>query len=607
MPKINPVHANAGARTRHVDTPVTPTKTGRGKTGGTTRPRRHTGRGLDAAADATPPRHMVLTSLPPPVAVPPSIKVVEAYDGDTLTLANGVHVRVHGINTTEMKSAHGAEPFAELAGEFTRKLLVGKKVDLTDPSGGGRMSDDYGRMVLIVKRDGEDLAEKLAEQGLGHVYIIPDGNNSDDGERYGRLIAAQKRAKDARRGIWGHDWFKGQKLFLTSFHGNGKGNDKANPNVEYLRVANISEEPLALGGYTMTNKAGRTFTLPEVTLPPGYTISISSGKGVDLTDVNHPLQIFLQSDTEVWENTGDQFVMRDPAGNVIMEEEYTGRDLADLTKLPDPVSQSKLRTLGADTEVEWRCPARISAKGYKDDDGDTIFIPSPAPGTFKAKIGEVERDVLIADQKQTPPGMLSIRFLGLDTPETHVMGKDDEGKPISVSQGRPAEIAAEMLAGFLAKAKKVEVEPNAGRPFDVYDRLLGWVWVTMKDGKQLLANAWMIEQGGGEFSMHFNEDFDMERWSMLSAASKIAYEGKRGIYSDGEGRCDVRPSQFRKFVQRRNSPSPYVIDMIDKKVYTAKDADARGLEPWKRLAVFRDRVNDAVEKLGLTLDAGVKL
>ena len=55
----------------------------------------------------------------------------------------------------------------------------------------------------------------------------------------------------------------------------------------------------------------------------------------------------------------------------------------------------------------------------------------------------VKRSVRIADQHESPPGTLAIRFMGADTPETHVECKNDDGSSVFYSQGRPGEIAAE--------------------------------------------------------------------------------------------------------------------------------------------------------------------
>ncbi|MEK7705291.1 MAG: thermonuclease family protein [Myxococcota bacterium] len=567
--------------------------------------------GLDIAAEAAigPDRRViVLPELPPAPKPPAKAKVPENYDGDTLTLAGpeGFHVRVHGANTTEMKSASGPEPFAEAAKAFTAKLVVGKSVKLHYV--GTKTSDSYGRLVAQVETDKGDLAELLIGHGLAHVYVVPDGKDPKELARIERLLAAQARARTAGLGLWSTEPFKDKSLYVTSFHGNGRGPDAENPNVEYFRLANISAKPLALAGWTVTNTAGKKFPLPALTLPAGYTVAVSSGKGKQQLDPSAPLEMFLGSAAEVWNNAGDTMTLRNAQGEVMLTHVYSGQPAPDLSKLPDPVTQTRINKLGDDIPIAWHPPKAVSAAGYVADDGDTIFIPSPKAGVFRANIDGFERAVAIADQQESPPGMLAVRFIGVDAPETHVIAKDKNGEDVAYSQGRPGEIAAAELKKLLAQATRVEVHPDAKRPFDTYSRLLGTVFATFPGSSERVdVNRWIVEQGLGEMSMYYKPGLDLAWFTDYAQASRAAVENKRGIYGKGEGRCTVRPAEFRHFVQGKMTPMPLVIDMESRTVYRASDADKLGIPAYKRLYVFDNMVERAKEELGLTLDSRVKI
>lgn len=547
-------------------------------------------------------RVIVLPELPPPAKPPASAKVPENYDGDTLTLdgATELHVRVRLINAPEMKSATGPEPYAREAKALTAKLTVGKTIKLGYE--GTRLSDDYGRLVADVTTPGGDLAAAQIASGFSHVYVLGDGNDPANITRIESLLALQSRARSAGLGVWGTERFKGKPLYVTSFHGNGRGPDAENPNVEYFRLANISDAPLSLAGWTVANAAGKRFALPALTLPPGHTVAVSAGKGAHQLDPHQSLVVFLGSNAEVWDNTGDAMTLRDARGRTVIEHVYVGTPAPDLSKLPDPVTQAQIQKLGSDVPVKWNAPKVIRAEGYLADDGDTGFIKSPKEGVFRANIDGHERAVAIADQKESPPGMLALRFMGVDTPETHVIAKDKNGEEVAYSQGRPAEIAAEELAKLTRAAERIEVRPDPDRPFDIYDRLLSWVYAYLPGRTEpVFVNRWIVEQGLGEMSLSYRPGFNRRMFDQFAQASRTAVEQKRGIYGTGEGRCTVHPAEFRHYVQGTMTPMPYVIDMESRTVYRYRDADKLGIPAYKRLYVYANMVEQAKEELGLSV------
>lgn len=239
---------------------------------------------------------------PPP---PASAVVVRVYDGDTFTLEGGEHVRLRSVNTTELRPK---EAFGEEARAATVALLLGRTVDL---SYGQVLRDGYGRLIAGASVGGRSLDLELLRKGLGHVFLLPpvDGDVAP-------LLQAQREARAARLGIWSDPHFQGA-LHITSFHANGRGDERQNPNAEYARVCNIGDEPLNLAGYRITNLKGRSFVLPDVVVPPGHTFEVRSGMGQDQRDPARQLTVHLMSRGPVWNNEADRITILDPQGRVV--------------------------------------------------------------------------------------------------------------------------------------------------------------------------------------------------------------------------------------------------------------------------------------------------
>ena len=242
-----------------------------------------------------------------PVVVEPPERalVIRVYDGDTLTIATGDPVRLRWVNTPELRPL---EPFAEEARDATAAIAAGKTVSLTyaNPN-----RDQYGRLVADVVVDGVSVEEKLLELGLAHVMLIPPVEDNLD-----HLFEAQAKAREARLGLWSDPRFQGS-LHITSFHANGRGNDRADPNVEYLRVCNITEQPVDLSGYRITNIRRQSFAFPSLILPAGHTVKVHSGKGEDQADPTRQLAIHLGSGVPIWNNTHDLATIWDPKGEKV--------------------------------------------------------------------------------------------------------------------------------------------------------------------------------------------------------------------------------------------------------------------------------------------------
>lgn len=243
---------------------------------------------------------------PPPGGWPPApehAQVVSVYDGDTVTLATGDKVRLRWVNTPEMKPE---EPWAREAKALTDGFVNGKDVRLSvAPSG----RDGYGRIVAGLETDQGSLSLALLEAGYGHLFIIPP----DDTDMRA-LLAAEERARAAKRGLWA-TWTG--ELHITSLHHNGAGDDVADPNVEYARICNISGKTLDLGGFKLRNNAGEEAVFPSVLLLPGHTVRVHSGIGDTVSNPNLGIEIHLGRKLEFWNNEGDVGTLYAPDGREI--------------------------------------------------------------------------------------------------------------------------------------------------------------------------------------------------------------------------------------------------------------------------------------------------
>ncbi|GAB4349009.1 MAG: thermonuclease family protein [Immundisolibacter sp.] len=119
------------------------------------------------------------------------------YDGDTLRLADGRRLRLLGIDAPEMNYHHGApQPLAEQARARLAQLLPrGGTVQLARDR---QTHDRFGRdLAHAFRADGASVEETLLREGLAVVFILPPNVALTD-----CLLAAERAARQARRGLW---------------------------------------------------------------------------------------------------------------------------------------------------------------------------------------------------------------------------------------------------------------------------------------------------------------------------------------------------------------------------------------------------------------------
>lgn len=135
----------------------------------------------------------------PPDHVNEQVRVTYVYDGDTVFLANGQHLRLIGLDAPEMgRDGTADEPLAIAARDRLRRLLfthherLNLRFDL-------QRRDRYGRLLAdAFLQDGTSVTATLLRAGLATTLVIPPNVWN------ARCYQAQERhARRAHTGIWG--------------------------------------------------------------------------------------------------------------------------------------------------------------------------------------------------------------------------------------------------------------------------------------------------------------------------------------------------------------------------------------------------------------------
>lgn len=130
-------------------------------------------------------------------------------DGDTLYLDSGLKVRLSAIQAPKLplgRVGFEAWPLGEESKSALIELTTGKTLQLYYS---GERRDRYDRALaqtFTLKDDGSPdlwLQEEMVRLGMARVYTWPD--TFQDSER---LYAAEIKARDAKRGIWGEDYYR---------------------------------------------------------------------------------------------------------------------------------------------------------------------------------------------------------------------------------------------------------------------------------------------------------------------------------------------------------------------------------------------------------------
>jgi competence protein ComEC len=107
-------------------------------------------------------------------------------------------------------------------------------------------------------------------------------------------------------------------LSVVDVHEDAAGDDNENLNDEYVVFENEGSEPLALGGWTVTDEAGHEYTFPSgFELAAGDRVTLHTGTGTD-----DETDLYWGLERAVWNNAGDTVTVRDDDGAIVTREAY---------------------------------------------------------------------------------------------------------------------------------------------------------------------------------------------------------------------------------------------------------------------------------------------
>jgi len=286
-----------------------------------------------------------------------TVEVVEVVDGDTLKVqfpdGRVENVRLLGVDTPEVHTDVSPAEFEGVpetddgrawlrdwghrASEWMRQRVAEDEVAIrTDPAADRRGS--YGRLLVSVEADGEDVNAELLERGYARMY---DGAFAER-DRYEGLEAT---ARSQAAGLWGYTDGAGGELAGSSGDGAGgelagssgdggavgdtglavdavhedaDGPDGENRNDEYVVLENSGNRTVDLSGWTLRDDADHVYEFPDgFELKPGAKVTIYTGSGTDTDDA-----LYWDEKGPVWNNDGDVVSVRTENGTTVVEYAY---------------------------------------------------------------------------------------------------------------------------------------------------------------------------------------------------------------------------------------------------------------------------------------------
>ena len=157
----------------------------------------------------------------PPIAhtqpVTTTAVVLKVVDGDTIDIRDDLRgrlrVRMLGIDTPETKRpGYTVGCWGPESTEFAMSTMLGQRVALIpDPT--QDRTDRYGRtLAYLEKADGWNYSVEAARAGAARSYVH-EGNPVS---RYDAIMAAERDAREAQRGLWGPPCYGETESFPSS-------------------------------------------------------------------------------------------------------------------------------------------------------------------------------------------------------------------------------------------------------------------------------------------------------------------------------------------------------------------------------------------------------
>jgi endonuclease YncB( thermonuclease family) len=131
-------------------------------------------------------------------------RVAQVIDGDTLVLEDRREVRLVGIQAPKLplgRRNFTPWPLADEAKAALESLAAGKTLRL---SFGGAQMDRHGRVLAhLTDEGGRFVQAEMLRLGMARLYSFADNRS-----RLDELFAAEREARDGKRGIWAHPYYR---------------------------------------------------------------------------------------------------------------------------------------------------------------------------------------------------------------------------------------------------------------------------------------------------------------------------------------------------------------------------------------------------------------
>ncbi len=246
------------------------------------------------------------------------VHATSVVDGDTFDLeidGRPDTVRLIGINTPER-----GECLADEAGDRLAELLGSGSITMTSDVS---ERDQYDRLLRYVWSDEVFVNEQLVEEGLAIARRYePDTAEAE------RFESAQARAQAAGLGLWSPQACgpaatntddSTHRLRVDWIEADAPGDDSLALNGEWVRIVNDAPASISLEGWGLRDESSsHRYAFPPVEVPPGGSVTVYSGCGVDTDDALH----WCSTRSAIWNNGGDTAFLIDPAGNTASSLSY---------------------------------------------------------------------------------------------------------------------------------------------------------------------------------------------------------------------------------------------------------------------------------------------
>ena len=239
-----------------------------------------------------------------------SIEVNRVADGDSLRARGDgreLEIRLLGLNAPE-----GDECFGDEARLRLEELLEIGPVELRPwPA----QLDDFGRTLGFVTAG--DVFVNLALLETGHAVARDQSDHAYAGD----FEAAEADAAEAGLGVWAPDACgpaTDSQVEIVELMANAPGDDRQNPNGEFVVIENVGDSDASLTGWTIRDESTRhRFVFPEFVLRSGERARLRSGCGNDDLGAD-PIELFwCDPEPPVWNNGGDTAFLLDSGGNTV--------------------------------------------------------------------------------------------------------------------------------------------------------------------------------------------------------------------------------------------------------------------------------------------------